>query len=86
MLRLGMRPNATQANKRGNMHHIGPHVTTIWPSTQQIIAFRSADAEFYALFKCACQTLGKLNFASDVELTLKATVHIDASAVLAITR
>ena len=67
----------------GGVCRIGPHVIKTWSSTQQMIAFSSAEAELYALLKCACQILGIMNLALDFGIQLRATVHIDASAALA---
>ena len=49
-----------------------------------MIALSPAEAELYALLKCACQTLGIMNLASDIGMPLQAIVHIDASAAFAI--
>ena len=57
-----------------------------WSSTQHIIALSSAEVEFYALLKCACQTIGTMNLALDFGIKLQASVRTDASAALAITQ
>ena len=63
-----------------------PHVIKYWSSIQQTIVFSSVEVELYALFKCAWQILGIVNFAFDLGPCLQAIVHIDVSAVLAITQ
>ena len=57
-----------------------------WFSTQQMIAFSSAEVELYAFLKCACQTIGIVNLAKDFGMMFNATVHIDANAALAISQ
>ena len=69
----------------GGVCRVGRHVIKTWLSTQHIIALSSAEVELYALLKCTCQTLGIVNLALDFGIQLKATVHTDASAALAIT-
>ena len=76
----------TRKSTSGGVCRIGPHVIKTWSSTQQMIALSSAEAELYALLKCACQTLGIMNLALDFGIRLQATVHTDASAALAISQ
>ena len=70
----------------GVLCKLGFFIIKCWSSTQQIIAFSSAEAGIYALHKCACQTIGIVNMARDFGMTLNATVHADASAALAISQ
>lgn len=76
----------TRKSTSGGVCKVEPHTFKTWSSTQQMIALSSAEAEFYALLKCACQTLGVINLAHDFGINLEGTVHIDASAALAITQ
>lgn len=64
---------------------MGRDVIKTWPSTQQVVAFSSAEAEFDALLKCTCQTLGIVNLGLDSGIHVDATVLTDASTSLAIT-
>ena len=78
----GDRP--TRKFTSGGLCRMGPYVIKALSSTQMMIALSSAEAELYALLKCVCQTLGILNLASNLGLTLTAIVHTDASVALAI--
>ena len=51
-----------------------------------MIVLSSAEAEFYDLLKCVCQTFGIVNFALGFGIEFFATVHIDASVAAAIAR
>lgn len=74
----------TRKSTSGGACMIASHTIKTWPSTQQIIALSTAEAELYALIKCACQCTGIISLAADFGVTLKATVMIDASAALGI--
>ena len=80
------RDRSSRNSTSGWFCRMGPYVINCWSSTQQIIVLSSADVEFYAFLKCACQTLGAVNLALDFGMHLHATAHIDASAALAITQ
>ena len=75
----------TRKSTSGDICGIGLHTIQAWSSTQQVIAFSSAEVELYALLKCSCQTLGALNLALDFGTELKVVVNSDASVALAIT-
>ena len=51
---------------------------------QKIIARSSAEAELYAMTKCATQTLGMIQLKQDFNIVLKGVVHTDSSAALGI--
>ena len=76
----------TRKSTSGGICRIGPHVTKTWSSTQQMIALSSAEVELYAFLECACQAFGIMNLALDFGAKLQATVHIDDSAVFAISQ
>ena len=76
----------TRKSTSGGVCKVGPHTIKTWSVTQQMFALSSAEAELYALLKCACQTLGIINLAHDFGTNLEGTVHIDASAALAISQ
>ena len=75
----------TRKSTSGGVCKIGPHAIKTWSSTQQMIALSPAEVEPYTLLKCACQTLGIFNLALHFGISLKASVHIDASSALATT-
>ena len=62
----------------------GGHVLKSWSTTQATVAMSSAEAELYALVKGAAQTLGMLAIGRDLGISMRATVHSDASAALSI--
>lgn len=70
----------------GGACKIGCYVIKIWSSIHQMIVLSSAEAELYALLKCACQIFGVVNFALDFGIKLNAIVHTDANAILVITQ
>ena len=49
---------AARKSTSGGVCRVGHHTIKTWSSTQHIIALSSAEAELYALLKCACQTIG----------------------------
>ena len=53
-----------------------------WSSTQTTIALSSAEAELYAMSKCAQQTASLISIARDFGIELSAVVHSDAIAAL----
>ena len=55
-----------------------------WSSTQTTIALSSAEAELYAMSKCAQQTASLISIARDFGIELRAVVHSDATAALGI--
>ena len=55
-----------------------------WSSTQTTIALSSAEAELYAMSRCAQHALSLASIALDMNLKLQATIHTDASAALGI--
>ena len=55
-----------------------------WSSTQTTTALSSAEAELYAMSKCAQLTASLISIARDSEIELSAVVHSDASAALGI--
>ena len=57
-----------------------------WSANQQVIALSSGEAELYALTKGAAQTLGMVSMARDMGESLRAVVHSDSSAALAISQ
>ena len=62
----------------------GGCLITSWSSTQTTIALSSAEAEVYAMDKCAQQALSLVSVASDLNIELHPTIHTDASAALSI--
>ena len=68
----------------GGICMVGTHATKTWPSTQHLIALSLAEAELYALLRCACQAIGIPNLAIDFGINVQTTIRIDASAALAI--
>ena len=57
----------------GGICELGPHVIKTRSSTQRVATTSSAEAGFYALLKCACQTLGILNLGRDFGFDPNAT-------------
>jgi hypothetical protein len=55
-----------------------------WSSTQTTIALSSAEAELYAMSKCAQQVAHIMSIAADFSIELKAVVHCDSLAALGI--
>jgi hypothetical protein len=55
-----------------------------WSTTQSTVALSSAEAELYALSKCAQQALSLTSLAADFKVRLSPVIHSDASAALAI--
>lgn len=76
----------TRKSTSGGACMIASHTIKTWSSTQQIIALSTAEAELYALIKCACQCIGIISLAADFGVELKATVMTDASAALGISQ
>ena len=54
----------------------------LWSSTQTTIALSSAEAELYAMSRCAQHALSLVSAASDLNIELHPTIHTDASAAL----
>ena len=59
-------------------------VLKTWSVRQKTIALGSAEAELYAMTKCATQTLGMIQLMQDFNIVLKGVVHTDSSAALGI--
>ena len=59
-------------------------VLKTWSVRQKTIALSSAEAELYAMTKCATQTLGMIQLMQDFNIVLKGVVHTDSSAALGI--
>ena len=74
----------TRKSTSGGACMVASHTIKTWSSTQQIIALSSAEAELYALVKCACQCIGIMSLANDFGIILKAMIMTDASAALGI--
>lgn len=74
----------TRKSTSGGVCMIATHAIKTWSSTQQVIALSSAEAELYALIKCACQCIGLISLANDFGISLGAQVMTDASAALGI--
>ena len=55
-----------------------------WSGTRTTIALNSAEAELYAMSRCAQHALFLVSFASDLNIELHPTIHTDASAALSI--
>ena len=55
-----------------------------WSSSQTTIALSSAEAELYAMSRCAQHALTLVSVASDLNIELHPTIHTDASAALSI--
>ena len=64
----------------------GHHLIKAWSTNQQVIALSSGEAELYALTKGAAQTLGIVSMARDMGEELRAVVHSDSSAALAMSQ
>ena len=58
--------------------------TKSWSSAQTTIALSSAEAELYAMSRCAQHALSLVSVASDLNIELHPTIHTDASAALSI--
>ena len=59
-------------------------VLKTWSVRQKTIALSSAEAELYAMTKCATHTLGMIQLMQDFNIVLKGVVHTDSSAALGI--
>ena len=59
-------------------------VLKTWSVRQKTIALCIAEAELYAMTKCATQTLGMIQLMQDFNIVLKGVVHTDSSAALGI--
>ena len=55
-----------------------------WSSTQTTIALSSAEAELYAMRRCAQHALSLVSVASDLNIELHPTIHTGAAAALSI--
>ena len=64
----------------------GHHLLKSWSTNQQVIALSSGEAGLYALTKGAAPTLGIVSMARDMGETLRAVVHSDSSAALAMSQ
>ena len=78
----GERPSMKSTS--GGILMWGGCLITSWSSTQTTIALSSAEAEVYAMDKCAQQALSLVSVASDLNIELHPTIHTDASAALSI--
>ena len=63
---------------------IGDHCVKSWATTQNVIALSSAESEYYALTKCAAQSMGLQSLMKDLGVDLSIRVMTDASAAKAI--
>ena len=77
---------STRKSTSGGMVFRGHHLIKSWSTNQQVIALSSGEAELYALTKGAAQTLGIVSMARDMGEQLKAVVHSDSSAALAMSQ
>ena len=59
---------------------LGSHKIKSWSRTQASVALSSAESELYAAVKVSTGALGLIPTASELNMTLKATVLLDSSA------
>ena len=62
----------------------GTSLLKSWSTTQTTIACSSAEAELYAMSKCAQQCLSIASLAADFEVLLRATTYSDPTAAIGI--
>ena len=62
----------------------GTSLLKSWSITQSTIATSTAEAELYAMARCAQQALGLASLARDFGVELSARVHSDASAAIGV--
>ena len=65
---------------------IGQHFIKGWSKTQSSITLSSAEAELVAMCKLAAEVIGVGSLASDVGKDMKAVLHADSSAAIAISK
>ena len=76
----------TRKSTSGGIAFLGTHSIKSWSSNQIVIALSSAEAELYASFKGASQTLGFKSMGADFGDELDACLWSDASAAIAISQ
>ena len=62
----------------------GTSLLKSWSSTETTVSISSAEAELYALSRCAQQAFSLTSLAADFGLSLSPIIHTDASAALGI--
>ena len=63
----------------------GTHCLRTWSSTQRFVTLSSAEAELMAVLRSATESLGLVQLAASWGIGLRASVHVDSSAALAVT-
>ena len=74
----------TRRSPSGDCIVYGRHLVQSWARTQQVVSLSSAEAEFYALVKCAGQALGLQAMMMDLGRDVTIYLKIDASAAAGI--
>ena len=62
----------------------GTSLLKSWSTTQSTVALSSAEAELYAMSKCAQQSLSIASLAADFGVPLMPTIYSDATAAIGI--
>ena len=64
----------------GGVLKIGMHPIKSWAKTQATIAKSSAESELYGIVRGTCEALGFMTLSEDLGRSLKARMHMDATA------
>ena len=59
---------------------LGGHLLAASPTTQNVVATSSGEAEFHALTKSAPRALGAVAMAADMSKVVKPRVRVDVTA------
>ena len=74
----------TRKSTSGGLVKLGNHIIKTWILTQSVVTLSSGEAEFYGLVRGASILLGTRSLVAELSVTLKVTVHTDASAAIGI--
>ena len=63
----------------------GSHCLKTWSTTQNKVSPSSGEAEYYALVKCGCETLGLQSVMADLGIKTTCLMKTDSTAAIGIT-
>lgn len=74
----------TRRSTSGGFVKVGPHNVKHWSRIQQCVSLSSAEAELYALVKCATEAIGIQTLLADWGISVGIRLYTDASAAKSI--
>ena len=76
---------STRKSTSGGVLMHGQHCLKTWSTTQNKVSLSSGEAEYYALVKCGCETLGLQSVMADLGILTICVMKTDSTAAKGIT-